>query len=148
MILDLQPILACPQCTYDRFMPTWVAFASIRLLVVCLVAYRRLDVVRVLGLFTAFELAYLYLWRFGNWYGHPGVAGEAINGASMIFVLLLISGIPAALVMKHASRYAYFQIPSHPPFTWKRALLLVPFLFGLAIFETQRAFSHSSFGPH
>jgi hypothetical protein len=104
MILDLQPMLACPQCTYDRFMPTWVAFASMRLGVFCYVAYRRLEVVRVLGLFTAFEVAYFYLWRFGNWYAHPAVAGDVIKGASMIFVLLLVAGIPAALVMKHASR--------------------------------------------
>jgi len=145
MIIDLQPILACPQCTYDRFMPTWVAFASIRLVVFCLVAYRRLDVVRVLGLFTAFEVAYLYLWRFGNWYAHPAVAGDAINTASGIFLLLLVSGVPAALVMKFVSRYAYFQIPTRPPFTWKRALLLVPLLFGIVIFESQRAFSHSRF---
>jgi len=148
MILDLQPILACPQCTYDRFMPTWVAFASLRLVVVCMVAFRRLDVVRVLGLFTAFEVVYLYLWRFGNWYAHPGVAGDPINTASGFFLLLLVSGIPAALVMKRASRYAYFQIPSRPPFTWKRALLLVPILLGIAIYEVQRAYSHSSFQPH
>ena len=102
MILDLQPILACPQCSYYQFMPTWVAFASLRLLVYCSVACRRLDVVRVLGLFTAFEVAYLYLWRFGNWYAHHAVAGDAINTASDIFLLLLVSGIPAALVMKRA----------------------------------------------
>jgi hypothetical protein len=107
--------------------------------------YRRLDVIRVLGLFTAFEVAYLYFWRLGNWYAHPAVAGDAINTAPGIFLLLLISGLPAALVMKSASRYAYFQIPSRPSFTWKRALLLVPLLFGMAIVEIQRTFSHSRF---
>lgn len=126
-------------------MPTWVAFASLRLVVFCLVAYRRLDVVRVLDLFMAFEVAYFYLWRFGNWYVHPAVAGDAINTASGIFLLLLVSGLPAALVMKSASRYAYFQIPARPSFTWKRALLLVPLLFGIAMFQSQRAFSHSRF---
>lgn len=141
-MMDLQPILACPQCTYNQFMPSWVEFASLRLVVVCLVAYRRLDVVRVLGLFTAYEVAYLYLWRIGIMYSHPVIADDVINTVAEAFLLLLISGVPAALVIKHASRYAYFQSPSRPAFTWKRALLLVPLLFGMAILECYFAFSH------
>jgi len=140
MILELQPILACPQCTYDRFIPIWIPFALVRLLAVGLVAYRRLDVVRVLELFIVYEFGYLCLFGVGIWYGHPGIAGDLINAASEFFLVLLVSGIPAALVLKRASRCAYFQIPSRPPFTWMRALVLILMLFGLAIVESRRAY--------
>ena len=164
MIPDLQPLLACPQCTYDRFMPEWVGFAFVRLFVFCLVASRRLDVVRVLGLFTAFELAYLYFWRLGNWYAHPGAALAAANSLSDFFLqfpngkaileglrssltayaesclLFLVSGIPAALVMKGVSRIPYFRVPGRPLLGWTRALLLVPTLFGLAYLQNAQAF--------
>ena len=146
MILDLQPIVACPQCTYDRFIPIWIPFALVRLLAVSLVAYRRLDVVRVLELFIAYEFGYLCFFGVGNWYAHPAVAGEEVNTASEFFLLLLVSGIPAALVLKLASRHAYFQIPSRPPFTWMRALVLMLMLFGLAIGESHRAYGDSSLG--
>jgi hypothetical protein len=138
------PILACPGCTYSQFMPTWCWFAVVRLLLVVAIAGRRLDIVRVLGLFLFFEMAYWQLWKLGIWFSHPGILDGGYSAIAMIGLLILISGIPAALLLKYVSRFAYFRGTSTLPFTWKRAITLIPVWFGLAVIESAGFFRPSS----
>lgn len=135
MNFAIQPVLACPQCGFDQFMPTWVTFALIRLLVYAAIAFRCLDVVRVTGLFVAFEVAYFCLFQFVLWHLHPASVGNFIAMAGETFLLLWASGVIAAGVMKVASGYPYFQTPSRSKFTWGRALFLVPPLSGIAYLQ-------------
>lgn len=128
-------ILACPVCTYDRAMPAWAVFTSLRLLAVLAVAYRRLDLVRTLGAFIAFEVAYYYAWRLAVWFSHPAVAEGLIEWLAMAFLLVLSMGIPAALFLFGLSRVAYFRGTQSIPLTRKRAALLLPAMFTLAAIQ-------------
>jgi hypothetical protein len=99
-----------------------------------------MDVVRVLGLLVVYELAYFFLWRTGVWYTHPAVADNGFRDAATVLLLLLISGLPAALLIKLASLHPYFRATSRIPFTWKRALGVVPILFVIAVCEKMLVF--------
>jgi uncharacterized membrane protein YesL len=128
-------ILACPVCNYDRVMPTWAIFTSLRLLVVLAIAYRRLDLVRTLGAFAAFEAAYYYAWRLAVWYSHPAVAEGFIQWLALASLLVLSIGIPAALFLFGISRVSYFRGSQSVPLTRKRASLLLPAMFILAVIQ-------------
>ncbi len=128
-------VLACPVCNYDRVMPTWVAFASLRLLVVLAAAYRRLDLVRTLGAFVAFEVAYYYAWRLAVWYSHPAVAEGFIEWLALASLLVLSIGVPAAFFLFGLSRVPYFRGSYSVPLTVKRAALLLPAMGMLAVIQ-------------
>ena len=93
-----------------------------------------------LGSPRCIELAYFFLWRTGVWYTHPAVADNGFRDAATVLLLLLISGLPAALLIKLASLHPYFRATSRIPFTWKRALGVVPILFAIAVCEKMLVF--------
>lgn len=128
-------ILACPGCYYERMMPTWVFFASLRLLVVLGVSYGRLDLVRTLGVFVAFEVFFLYAWRLSIWYSFPMVNGDMVRTLAGYCSLILSAGIPAALLLFGLSRVRYFRGTQTIPFTRRRAALLLPLMFMLATLQ-------------
>ena len=135
MSLPAFVILACPVCNYDQVMPTWVLFTSLRLLVVLAVSYRRLDLVRALGAFVAYEVAYYYVWRPAVWYMHPAVSEGVVGWLASASFLVLSIGIPAAIFLYSLSRLRYFCGTQTLRFTRKRAALLLPPMFILAIIQ-------------
>lgn len=129
-------ILACPGCTYNIIDPTWLYFAAARIAVICYAADRRMSLLRVLGLFCAYEAVYYYLVHLAIWYSHPAVSeGIAITVATVSLIVLTI-GLPAVGVFKLASYFHFFRGASPMPTTWGRAFLLIPLLIAVAILET------------
>lgn len=126
-------ILACPVCTYDRVMPTWYLFVAIRAVIVLLLARGRMDPIRLLGAFILFEVAYLYAWRFFVWYSHPAVAEGTVERLSMIGLLVLSAGLPAAVFLRLVSRVRYFRGKFEPKMTFRRCLALVPMFLVLSL---------------
>ena len=128
-------ILACPECNYERVLPTWVIFTSLRLLVTLAVAHRRLDLVRTLGAFTLFEVAYYYAWKLAVWYSHPAVAEGIVEWVAVGSLLILSVGIPAVAVLLLLGRTAYFRARQPVRLTVKRAALMLPAMFVLAVIQ-------------
>jgi hypothetical protein len=128
-------ILACPACTYNRVFPTWFVFASLRLLIVLAVSYRRLDLVRTLGAFVAFEVAYFYAWGLAVWYSHPSVADGFVAWVSLAFLIILSVGVPAVAFLLGLARLPYFRAGQPVPLTRRHALLLVPAMFLVAFIQ-------------
>jgi len=118
--------IACPACTYERVMPTWVLFASLRLLAVCVIGLAVLDVVRMLEAFVAYEVAYFYAWRLAVWYSHPAVSEGTVAMCSAVLLFALEAGIPAAIVLRGLSRFRHFIRTPGARVSWKRAILVVP----------------------
>ncbi|MEZ0276893.1 MAG: hypothetical protein ACAH88_18430 [Roseimicrobium sp.] len=127
--------LACPECNYERVLPTWVIFTSLRLLVTLAVAHRRLDLVRTLGAFIAFEVVYYHTWKLVVWYSHPAVAEGVVEWVAIGSLFLLSIGIPAVAVLLGLSKTAYFRARQPVRLTVKRAVLLLPAMFILAVIQ-------------
>lgn len=128
-------ILACPACTYDWVFPTWLVFASLRLLIVLAVSYRRLDLVRTLGAFVAFEIGYFYAWRLAVWYSHPAVAEGLVAWGALACLIILSVGAPAVIFLLGLARLPYFRASQPVPLTGRHALLLVPAMFLLSLIQ-------------
>ena len=134
-------ILACPICSYNRVMPTWLLFVALRLLFVLTISLRRLDLVRTLGAFGLFEIAYYYAWRAAVWYSHPAVAvGDVAQLATGSFIVLSL-GIPAALFLFGLSRMPYFRGAETVTLSWKRTLLLIPCMYAVAYAQGSVAYA-------
>jgi hypothetical protein len=127
--------LACPVCTYDRVMPTWYFFVAIRAVIVLLLTRGRMDAIRLLGAFILFEGAYLYAWRFFVWYSHPAVAEGLVENLSMIGLLVLSAGLPAAVFLWLVSRIRYFRGKSDLMMSFRRCLAIVPMFFALSVVQ-------------
>ncbi len=127
--------LACPACTFERVMPGWLVFASLRLLVVLCISWRRLDPVRTLGAFVAFEVAYYYAWRLAVWYVHPAVSEGFVEWFALASLLILSAGIPAALFLFALSKLSYFRGTQSIPLTPRRAAFLLPAMLILSVLQ-------------
>jgi hypothetical protein len=127
--------LACPVCTYNRVMPTWMFFATLRLLLVLAVSYRRLDLIRTLGAFLLFEVGYYYAWMLAVWYSHPAVTEGLVEWFALTFFIALSIGIPSAIFLWGLSRVPYFRGKQTIVLTRKRTLLLLPVMFLLAVIQ-------------
>jgi hypothetical protein len=125
--------LACPVCTYDRVMPTWFLFVAIRAVAVLLLTQGRMDPIRLLGAFILFEGANLYAWRFFVWYSHPSIAEGTVGTLSMIGLLVLSAGLPAAVFLWLVSRIRYFRGKSDLKMSFRRCLAIVPMFFVLSL---------------
>ena len=143
MILDIPSVLACPTCTFNRFVPSWYVFVLLRLAAVFFIARPRLDVVRTLGFFAVFEVAYFFLWRLGviTWYDEYDARPIEVFGAW--FTVIFQLGVVHALILITMSRQSYFQMSGVPKFRMRRAFLILP-LF-LVIHFTQSLFAFSRF---
>ena len=127
--LDIQSILACPQCTYNRYLPTWDYFVGLRLLAVLVIGCRYFDMVRLLALFIGYEVIYYFVWKLGV------VLGYSSPGASMFLSVFMTTGLFAAIIMWCASHFTYLKKPSSPDFTWLRAMALIPFMMGIYVLQ-------------
>jgi hypothetical protein len=128
-------ILACPACNYERVMPTWLAFACLRIFVVLLVSLKRVDIVRILGVFVIYEVAYYFVWRYVIWYSHPAVAEGAVQWLAIIGLLSLSAGIPAAVLLARISKMAYFRAAHSKVIEKWKIWILLPFSFLLAFIQ-------------
>jgi hypothetical protein len=107
-------------------MPTWSVFAAARLLVVCAVAVGVLDVVRTLEAFTVYEVLYFFAWRRAVWFAHPAVSGPVVEWLASGCLLVLGSGVLAAITLKLVGRFKWVRPDTERGISWKRALLIIP----------------------
>jgi len=150
MNVDSMSFLACPQCTFNRFMPSWYVFILFRLAAVFLVARPRLDVVRVLAVAAALEVGYFYLWRLGVVAGYRRIDVDTTlpplevfgEWFSWIFQLGLIH----AVVMAALARIGFYKVRDAPAFGVRRAFLLIPCFFGIHLLQFMVASATSSTG--
>lgn len=133
MLLSL--IIACPNCSYDRVLPGWVAFAALRLAIIAAVSLKRFDLVRIVGAFVLYEIVYYYLWSAAIWYSHPAVSEGLVQYLALGVLLLISSGLPAALLLWAARKSSYLRGNATEPFTKTRAILLIFLLTGATILQ-------------
>ena len=131
--MSIPAVLACPVCTYDRVMPTWFLFVAFRAVAILLLMRGRMDPIRLLGAFILFEGAYLYAWRFFVWFSHPAVSEGAVEILSMIGLLVLSAGLPAAVFLWMVSRIRYFRGKSDLMISFRRCLAIIPIFFVLSL---------------
>lgn len=127
--------MACPECTYQRVMPTWPIFAAARILAICAIAFTVLDVVRAVEVFIVYEVSYFFAWRMAVWYLHLAVSGGLVQWLAVGALLILSAGIPAALVLKLISSLEWFRRKPDRCVSWKRALLVLPVFYAIAVVE-------------
>lgn len=141
MFCEIPAILACPECTCNRFLPSWFLFVILRFAALWFVAHPRLDVVRTMGVLAVLEAPYFYLWRLGvmTWYFGSDSAPEEIFGAwySIVFQL----GIPQAIGLVLISRIRYFRSVGSPRLQVRRALLIIPLFIAVHFAQGLLAFS-------
>ncbi len=118
-----------------RVTPTWPIFTGVRLVAICAIAFTVLDVVRTAEAFIVHEVAYFFAWRFAVWYSHPAVAEGFMAWLALAGFLILSAGIPAAIVLKLIGRFKWFRRKPDQDVSWKRALLVVPVFFAIAMVE-------------
>ena len=141
--LAISSLLACPNCTYSAYFPLWKLFAGFRLLAVLAIGFRSFDPIRLLGLFALFEVAYFFLWKVGVWFSHPAVIDGLPSYIALIGVIILAIGVPAALLMRFASKLKYFRKPEADQFSWMQVIALVACLFVISFVEGNVAASTS-----
>ncbi len=129
-------ILACPGCTYSLIEPTWFYFAAARIAIICYVADRRMNLLRVLGLFCVYEAIYYYLVHIAIWYAHPAVSDGTVMTLATASLIILTIGLPAVVLFKLVSRLQFFRGAATMTTTWGRSLLIIPMLIGVSALET------------
>jgi len=140
MIHLVSMFLACPQCTFNQFMPSWYFFVILRLFVVALICRGRLDIVRVLGLLAAFEVPFFFTWKTGviwMYAERPGTQQEQIAG---IFEMLFSTGVLYALILIAVSRIQYFKVSEVPRVRVLRVLVVIPAF--IAVTYLHRAYAY------
>jgi len=135
LLLVASEALACPGCTYERVMPTWPVFAALRLMAVCAIAFTVLDLVRTVEGFIVYEVLYFFAWRMAVWYSHPAVAEGFVEWLALGFLLVLSAGVPAVMVIKWIGRFKWFRLKPGEGVSWRRALLIIPVFFLIAVVE-------------
>ncbi len=117
--------LACPVCSWNAALPVWAVFALLRLTVIVFIARRSLDWVRVILAFGLLELSLYWLTREFMWYSHPAIEGSDAWRFVSPILLLHISGILPALMLKLASNARPFRVRS-AGLTWRQSLSVIP----------------------
>jgi hypothetical protein len=116
--------------------PTWFYFAAARIAVICYVADRRMNLLRVLGLFCVYEAIYYYLVHIAIWYSHPAVSDGTVMTLATASLIILTIGLPAVVLFKLVSRLQFFRGAATMTTTWGRSLLIIPMLIGVSALET------------
>ena len=135
--MDISTFLACPTCTYNRYIPSWYFFVVFRFIGLCAVAYKRFDIVRLLYIFLAFEVAYFYVWRIsltdlyademglGNRYAWSSyLSGFYESSLIYIFTLWVVS------------RLKFFRAPGVESIRVRWLFLLIPIFYFIAIVQS------------
>ena len=140
----LTTFLACPQCTYNRFMPSWYFFVLLRVLVVAMICRGRLDIVRVLGVLALLEVPFFFAWKIGvvwMYAERPGTDREQMAG---IFETLFSSGILHGVFLLVLSRVPYFKVQDSSKIRVLRILCVVPAFIGVTFLHSMLAYSSFS----
>ena len=142
-------ILACPQCTFNRFMPSWYVFILFRLAAVFFIARPKLDAVRVLAVFAILEVGYFYLWRHGVVAGYRRDFEEVVPPIEIFgeyFSWIFQLGIIHALIFAGLAKIRLFKVVDSPPFQLRRCFLVIPFFVGIHFLQILVAGATSSTG--
>ena len=142
---DLSSIFACPQCTFNRYMPSWYLFVFLRFAAIAVVTYKRLDIVRLLFIYLAFEVAYFYVWRMSVVDGYAEIHdflpkyawapyAASIYESSLLYMIVIIG----------VSRIKFFRGRHSELFVRWRVLLLLPMFVLIALLHTMVASSTPS----
>lgn len=126
-------------------MPSWYLFVFLRFAAIALVTYKRLDIVRLLFIFLAFEVAYYYVWRMSVVDGYAEIHDflakyEWAPYAATIYQ----SGLLYMMVILGVSRIKYFQGRHAELFERWRVLFLFPLFCFIAMLQHQVASSTPS----
>ncbi|MBB5353991.1 hypothetical protein HNR46_004263 [Haloferula luteola] len=143
MLSELTTFLACPQCTFNRFQPSWYFFAALRLAIVGLICWKRMDIVRVLGIAVFLEIPYFLAWRIGVIWMYAERPGTNREEAAGLYEALFSAGILHALLLLVMSRFRYFRVTNAPRIRFLRIALIVPAFLLSTYFHS--AFAYSPF---
>ena len=149
--MDFEPLtfLACPQCTFNRFIPSWYVFIFFRLAAVFTIERLRLDIVRVLGVAAALEVGYFYLWRIGVVAGYRRDYEQAlppIEIFSELFTWIFQLGLIHVALLSGMARSGYFKARDAPVFKFQRSFLVIPCFMAIHFLQWFVASSTSSSG--
>ena len=150
MAMDPMSFLACPQCTFNRWIPSWYVFILFRLTAVFFVVRLRLDVVRVLTVAAALEFGYFYLWRLSVFAGYRRDDDASISTMELFgewFSVLFQLGLIHAVVIAVLSRIGFFVVRDAPTFRIRGTLLIIPCFLAIHLIQRVVADSTSSI-PH
>jgi hypothetical protein len=149
--MNFEPLtfLACPQCTFNRFMPSWYVFILLRLAAVFVIARPRLDVVRVLAVAATLEVGYFYLWRIGVVAGYRRDFEEALPPIEIFsewFSWIFQLGLIHVAVIAGLARFGFFKVRDAPSFLFRRCLLMIPCFLAIHFLQLLAASATSSSG--
>ncbi|MFW5870393.1 MAG: hypothetical protein ACOCVL_01875 [Candidatus Sumerlaeota bacterium] len=134
LMLVASDAFACPGCFYNDVMDFWWLSAFERLFFVALIAFPRLDVVRVLVVFLIFEILRMFAWMLLPLY-EILYFPTPINLFWLGYIVwdLRILAVPLFYFL---GQIDYFRRPNSKPVTWLYALLLIPAItFGPWLFH-------------
>jgi hypothetical protein len=118
-------VLACPGCSYERFAVWYPPLVCIRLAIVPFLTINRLDFVRVLGVFVAYEVFWYYGYRYALWFGHPAVGDGLVQAVAMSGFLLLELGVIGAFLLYSLGKSQFFRrTPDRGLPLWQAALYI------------------------
>lgn len=136
-------ILSCRLCAYNAWMPVMALFTILRLACLAGVAWRRLDVVRVLLTFGAMELAWHQVFGACMLRSVPGEDTHMV--ILSLFELLHATGVPAVFMLMLASRISFLR-GRHPGMSWRQSFKIVPawtlLMAGQVVWQTWRQGGH------
>jgi hypothetical protein len=149
--MNFEPLtfLACPQCTFNRFMPSWYVFILLRLAAVFVIARPRLDVVRVLAVAAVLEVGYFYLWRIGIVAGYRRIYEEPLPPIEIVsesFSWIFQLGLIHVAVLAGLARVGFFKVRDAPIFKFRRSFLVIPCFLAIHFLQLLVASSTSSTG--
>jgi len=148
MEMDFTTFLACPTCTFNRFVPSWYLFVLLRLAAVFVVCRGRLDPVRTLGIVALYEIPYFYLWRYSivDMYAE-NIQGHVTHPFAGLFTTAFELGIFHLVTLIAVSRLRLFAPPALARFTIRRAFLVALLIFGVAFLQNGYAYTFGSSRP-
>lgn len=149
--MNFEPLtfLACPQCTFNRFMPSWYLFILLRLAAVFVIARPRLDVVRVIAIAASLEVGYFYLWRIGVFAGYRRIHEDAIPPveiASEWFSWIFQIGLIHLVVLIVLARIEFFRVRDAPIFELRQSFRVIPCFLAIHFLQFLVASTISSTG--
>ena len=126
LLVGCAELMACPGCSYERFVVWYPPLVCIRLAVVPFLTINRLDFIRVLGVFVAYEVLWYYGYRYAMWYSHPAVGDGFVQAVATFGYSLLEVGALGAGLLYLLGRTRFFRRTPDRGLPWWQAALYVP----------------------